>query len=75
MRYIVGVDIGGTNVVVGTMPEDGSAMHGLRKERTRTGDGADAVVDQVARMAAQSLAETRKAIGVPPPASFSAAYL
>ena len=63
MRYIVGVDIGGTNVVVGTMPEDGSAMHGLRKERTRTGDGADAVVDQVARMAAQSLAETRKAIG------------
>jgi glucokinase len=62
-RYVVGVDIGGTNVVVGTMPEDGSAMHGLRKERTRTGDGADAVVAQVARMVHDSIDEARRTVG------------
>ena len=39
MRYIVGVDIGGTNVVVGTVPEDGSTVHGLCKERTLAGNG------------------------------------
>jgi len=61
MRYVVGVDIGGTNVVVGTMPEDGSGVLGLRKERTLVTDGPDAVVEQIARMVQASLAEARTA--------------
>ena len=63
MRYVVGVDIGGTNVVVGTMPEDGSRVLGLRKERTLVTDGPDAVVEQIARMVKASLAEARTALG------------
>lgn len=63
MRLIVGVDIGGTNVVVGTVTEDGSAIHGLKKERTLVGDGADAVVTQVAQMVDHSLSDTRAALG------------
>jgi len=63
MRLIVGVDIGGTNVVVGTIAEDGSAIYGIKKERTLTGDGADAVVTQVAQMVDHSLSDTRSALG------------
>ncbi|UCF39741.1 MAG: ROK family protein [Gemmatimonadota bacterium] len=62
MRLIVGVDIGGTNVVVGTLAEDGSAIYGLRKERTRTNDGPDAVVQQIAAMVEQSLEATGTAL-------------
>jgi glucokinase len=50
MRYIVGVDVGGTNVVVGTMPEDGSTLHGLYHEPTLVVDGPDAVVGQIRRL-------------------------
>lgn len=62
MRLIVGVDIGGTNVVVGTVPEDGSALHGLQKERTRANGGPDAVVQQVAAMVERSLEATGTAL-------------
>jgi glucokinase len=61
MRYVVGVDIGGTNIVVGTMPEDGSRILGIRKERTIGKDGPDAVVAQIARMVRESLADARPA--------------
>lgn len=63
MRLIVGVDIGGTNVVVGTIAEDGSAIYGLKKERTLNSDGADAVVTQVAQMVDHSLSDTRSELG------------
>ena len=29
MRYVVGIDLGGTNIVVGTVAEDGSEVVGL----------------------------------------------
>jgi glucokinase len=58
MRLIMGVDIGGTNVVVGTVAEDGSAAHGLQRERTRTNGGPDAVVQQIATMVERSLETT-----------------
>jgi glucokinase len=66
MRYVVGVDIGGTNIVVGTMPEDGSRILGIRKERTIGKDGPDAVVAQIARMVRESLADARPATGGEP---------
>jgi glucokinase len=52
---IVGVDIGGTNIVVGTVPEDGSALYGKTRERTLVSDGPDAVVAQVKTMVERSL--------------------
>jgi glucokinase len=63
MRYIVGVDVGGTNVVVGTVPEDGSAVHGLQKSRTLNTDGPDAVIAQIAQLVDRSLTEARSIIG------------
>jgi glucokinase len=58
MRLIIGVDVGGTNVRVGTVTEDGSALYGLQKERTRANDGPDAVVQQIAMMVERSLEAT-----------------
>ncbi len=63
MRFIVGVDVGGTNVVVGTVPEDGSTVYGMKKERTLTSDGPDAVVAQIAQMVDHSLTDARSALG------------
>jgi len=33
-RYILGVDLGGTNIVAGAMPEDGSQEIAMRSEPT-----------------------------------------
>jgi glucokinase len=49
-RYIVGVDLGGTNIVVGAMPVDGSRDHAIQTQPTRPELGADEVVDRIARM-------------------------
>ena len=58
VRYIVGVDLGGTNIVCGAMPEDGSAQIAMRSEPTRSTQGAEAVVDRIARMIHTVVAET-----------------
>ena len=57
-RYIIGVDLGGTNIVAGAMPEDGSREIAMRSEPTRADQGADAVVDRIARMIETVIAET-----------------
>jgi glucokinase len=59
---IVGVDVGGTNIVVGTVPEDGSALHGRAKARTPVADGPDAVVAQVKAMVRRSLEQTAESL-------------
>ena len=58
VRYIVGVDLGGTNIVCGAMPEDGSRQIATRTEPTRSTQGAEAVVDRIARMIHTVVAET-----------------
>ncbi len=50
VRYIVGVDRGGTNIVVGAMPEDGSRQLAVHQVATHAEQGADAVVDRIAKM-------------------------
>jgi glucokinase len=50
-RWIVGVDIGGTNIVVGLVPEAGGDAIALRNRATRADRGVDAVVEDVVRMA------------------------
>ena len=57
-RYIVGVDLGGTNIVCGAMSEDGSVALATRSEPTRAIQGAEAVVDRIARMIDTVIAET-----------------
>ena len=49
-RYIVGVDLGGTNIVVGALPEDGSSQHALRSHPTHAQLGEDAVADRIVEM-------------------------
>ena len=62
-RLIVGVDVGGTNVVVGTVPEDGSTIYGLRQARTRVNSGAESVVTQIGTLVQDSLDATRTTLG------------
>ena len=57
-KYLVGIDLGGTNIVAGALAEDGSDVLALRTEPTRPDQGADAVVDRMARMIDTVIAET-----------------
>ncbi|HXV85732.1 MAG TPA: ROK family protein, partial [Gemmatimonadales bacterium] len=63
MRVIVGVDLGGTNIVVGAVPEDGSALYGLAQRRTPVAEGPDTVVDLIASMIRACVADVRGALG------------
>jgi glucokinase len=55
VRYIVGIDLGGTNIVAGTVSEDGNEIHGVVSEPTRVEGGPDAVVDRIIRLARASM--------------------
>jgi len=46
-RYIVGVDLGGTNIVAGAMSEDGSENYGMRSIATSAEVGAEGVADRI----------------------------
>jgi glucokinase len=63
-RYIVGVDLGGTNIKVGAMPVDGSRQVGVRSEPTHSEGGADTVVDRIIRLVEETIAETCAQDGV-----------
>ena len=58
MRYVVGIDLGGTNIVVGTVAEDGSELVGLVSEPTMAEQGSDAVVARIVKLARASLPST-----------------
>lgn len=49
--WILGVDIGGTNLVVGAVPYAGGAVGALRSTQTRPERGPDAAVEDIGRMA------------------------
>ena len=55
-RWIVGVDIGGTNMVVGLVPFDGGTPLGLRSQSTDPERGAEDVVARVVRSIEEALA-------------------
>jgi glucokinase len=46
-RYIIGVDLGGTNIVAGAMSEDGSEHYEVRSIPTSPELGAEAVADRI----------------------------
>ncbi len=59
MRYVIGIDIGGTNLVVGAVRADGSQVLGLHTEPTGAVHGAEHVIDRIVGMATATIAETR----------------
>jgi len=59
VRYVVGIDIGGTNVVAGTVAEDGSELLGLVSEPTFSEQGADAVLTRIVKLTRASMAAAR----------------
>lgn len=60
MKYVLGIDIGGTNLVVGAVTEDGTRVRGLRSEPTGVPDGPDIVLERIVRMAGETIAATKK---------------
>lgn len=59
MRYIVGIDVGGTNIVAGTVAQDGSEILGVRSEPTNSEEGPDAVVRRIVELARASMADAK----------------
>lgn len=59
MQWVLGIDIGGTNCVVGAVAADGSRVVGDHSQPTDAGRGADAVIADVIAMSKRSIAELR----------------
>ena len=59
MRYVVGIDLGGTNIVAGTLAEDGSELLGLVSEPTLPEQGGDAVIARIVKLARASMAQAK----------------
>lgn len=71
-EYIIGVDLGGTNIVVGAMSADGKHHHAMRSIPTSAELGAEGVADRIVGLIegvlldtiAQAKAQRRDFIGV-----------
>jgi glucokinase len=59
VRYIVGIDVGGTNIVAGTVAQDGSEVLGVVSEPTRSDAGPEAVMERITQLARASMAHAR----------------
>jgi glucokinase len=60
VRFVLGIDIGGTNLVVGSVAEDGSTMVASSSEPTHSEAGATDVVDRLVGLAERAIAITRR---------------
>ena len=60
MRFVLGVDIGGTNLVVGSVAEDGSTVLAAASEPTHAEAGATDVVDRLVELAERAIVATRR---------------
>jgi glucokinase len=56
-RFIIGVDLGGTNIVVGAISRDGDRQIGMRSQPTQSERGVESVVDRIAEMVEEVIAE------------------
>src|SRR5690606_34903192 len=56
-RWIIGVDLGGTNIVVGVLPFSGGEVLALRTAPTEAARGAKFVVDRITSMIEEAIAE------------------
>jgi glucokinase len=62
-QFIVGIDLGGTNIAAGAMPTDGTREIAMRMAPTRAEEGALAVVDRIARLVEDVIAQTQSETG------------
>ena len=62
MRYVLGIDVGGTNLVAGVVSEDGSEIHGVVSEPTLAAQGADPVIGRIIKLAKASIKESGKKV-------------
>jgi glucokinase len=62
-RFIIGVDLGGTNIVVGSMPSDGSCELSMQSLPTRPEDGATAVIERIVQMVEAVIANVSSETG------------
>lgn len=62
-QFIVGIDLGGTNIAAGAMPLDGTREIAMRMIPTLAEGGAAAVVDRIAALVEDVIAQTRQETG------------
>jgi glucokinase len=62
--FVVGVDLGGTNIVVGAVSADGATQLPLRSALTQADQGADAVTDRIARLVLDVVEDAAATAGV-----------
>lgn len=60
MRFVLGIDIGGTNLVVGSVAEDGSRLVATASEPTDAEAGATDVLDRLVNLAERAIEATRR---------------
>ena len=60
MRVIVGVDLGGTNIVVGTVTQDGENVAGVQRRATPAAQGPDVVVKHIVGAVQESIAQAQR---------------
>jgi glucokinase len=63
-RFIVGVDLGGTNIVTGALSADGSRTFGVRSAPTDVSAGTEGVVDRIVAQIEATVADTMRDAGV-----------
>lgn len=56
MEFVLGIDVGGTNLVAGCVDTDGRRLEGFFSEPTRPEEGADGVVGRMLALARRSMA-------------------
>jgi glucokinase len=60
VRFVLGIDIGGTNLVVGSVAEDGSTVLATGSAPTHSEAGATDVLDRLVGLAQHTVAATRQ---------------
>jgi glucokinase len=63
-QYIIGVDLGGTNIVVGAMTVDGSRHLSVRSIPTMASLGDEGVADRIVTLVEEVIVETIKQTGI-----------
>jgi glucokinase len=63
--FVIGIDLGGTNMVAAAVSRDGGRVVGQQSEPTRAAEGAEAVVGRMAQMVARAQAAVAEAGGAP----------
>lgn len=62
-QFIVGIDLGGTNIAAGVMPTDGTREIAMRMTPTKSSEGPSAVVDRIVSMIEDVIAQTQAETG------------